>query len=230
MGIPETIGKLAQKMKIMSFKKPDFTDPHLAAPLTINPENYTVDYQVSVNTVQAQGTTATPAKFTHNKPSVLTVDLLFDSTGIIDDLPRPTVMPEVELLQKCLLDFIGSEHDTPFVVIAWGSLFFKGKCTGLNLTYKLFSPEGWPTRVSAKAVFTGHMTDILRVLKEAVSSPDLTHYRVMKDGDNLPKMCYDIYGDARYYIQVAQANRLANFRKIKTGTELFFPPILKTEA
>jgi len=228
MGALETLGKLALKMKIMSFKDPEYKQLYGIAPITVNPESYSLDYQVVLNENQAWGTSGSPGKLDHNKPVILSVDLLFDGSGIIDGLPRPTVMPEIELLQRCLLGFIGDKHDIPFVVIVWGSLIFKGRCKSLNLTHKLFSPEGLPTRVAAKAIFSGHTTDILRVITEAVSSPDLTHYRVVKDGDNLPQMCYDIYGDTKYYIQVAKANKLPDFRKMKTGTELFFPPILKT--
>jgi len=228
MGLVETLGKIALKMKILSFTDPEYKKPHGIAPLTINPENYQLDYQVDMHQEQATGTSGNPGKLKYIRPTNLTVDLLFDSSGIIDGLPRPTVMPEIELLKRSLIDFVGSDHEPPHVLIVWGSLIFKGRCTSLNLTHKLFSPEGLPTRVAAKAVFTGHLTDILRVAEEAVSSPDLTHYRVVKDGYNLPQMCYDIYGDAKYYIQVAKANKLADFRKMKTGTELFFPPILKT--
>jgi nucleoid-associated protein YgaU len=50
----------------------------------------------------------------------------------------------------------------------------------------------------------------------------------VKKGDTLPLMCYRIYGDSRYYLQVAMANRLTNFRNLQVGDELFFPPIEKT--
>jgi nucleoid-associated protein YgaU len=65
------------------------------------------------------------------------------------------------------------------------------------------------------------------VIEENNSSPDLTHYRVIKKGDTLPLMCYRIYGDSKYYIQVAKANKLSNFRHLKEGEEIFFPPIAK---
>jgi nucleoid-associated protein YgaU len=58
-------------------------------------------------------------------------------------------------------------------------------------------------------------------------SPDLTHIRLVKAGDTLPEMCFNIYGDPRYYLDVARQNRLDNFRKLEPGTRIFFPPIEK---
>jgi nucleoid-associated protein YgaU len=67
----------------------------------------------------------------------------------------------------------------------------------------------------------------LRVAEENNASPDLTHVRVVKDGDSLPLMCYRIYGDARYYMDVARTNGLVNFRSLTPGTKLVFPPFDK---
>jgi nucleoid-associated protein YgaU len=52
--------------------------------------------------------------------------------------------------------------------------------------------------------------------------------RKIKFGDTLPLMCYRIYGDPKYYLQVAEANGLDNFRRLKPGTDIFFPPLEKT--
>jgi nucleoid-associated protein YgaU len=58
-----------------------------------------------------------------------------------------------------------------------------------------------------------------------LSSPDLTHSVQVKDGDLLPLLTSQIYKDQNYYLQVAKVNKLKNFRKLKAGTTLVFPPI-----
>ena len=68
-----------------------------------------------------------------------------------------------------------------------------------------------------------------RVLEENNHSPDLTHFRIVKKGDTLHLMCFKIYGDSKYYIQVAQVNKLGNFRNLAVGSEIFFPPFDKTK-
>jgi hypothetical protein len=40
-------------------------------------------------------------------------------------------------------------------------------------------------------------------------------------------MTFNIYKNDRYYLEVAKANRLNNFRKLKQGQQILFPPIEK---
>jgi nucleoid-associated protein YgaU len=47
-------------------------------------------------------------------------------------------------------------------------------------------------------------------------------------GDTLPQLCYKIYGDPRYYLQVADRNTISNFRTLSPGDRIVFPPIAKT--
>ncbi|NOR75025.1 MAG: LysM peptidoglycan-binding domain-containing protein, partial [Draconibacterium sp.] len=75
--------------------------------------------------------------------------------------------------------------------------------------------------------FKGFVEDNLRVAMENNSSPDLTHVIIVKEGDTLPLMAFSIYGDPKYYLEVAKANSITNFRKLKVGQQIFFPPINK---
>ena len=44
-------------------------------------------------------------------------------------------------------------------------------------------------------------------------------------GDTLPLMCFDVYGDPRYYLFVAGYNRLDGFRQLSVGQPILFPPL-----
>jgi hypothetical protein len=126
-----------------------------------------------------------------------------------------------------LLKYVGDIHEPKHFQVLWGSLLFKGRCTGLNINFKLFNPDGKPIRAICKVTFNGSVEDNLRTAEERRESPDLTHYRMLKSGDTLPMMCYKIYGSSAYYLQVAQVNKLPSFRDLAPGTEIFFPPIEK---
>ena len=81
----------------------------------------------------------------------------------------------------------------------------------------------------AKVKFKGSIEEKKRVAKENNNSPDLTHRRTVKAGDTLPLMCYQIYGDSKYYLQVAEVNDLGNFRSLTPGQNILFPPLEKTK-
>jgi len=105
----------------------------------------------------------------------------------------------------------------------------KGVCSSLNITYKLFNPDGKPIRAICKVTIREVTEEEQRVLEENNHSPDLTHFRQVKRGDTLPLMCFKIYGDSKYYIQVAKVNKLNNFRNLAVGSEIFFPPFDKVK-
>jgi nucleoid-associated protein YgaU len=96
-----------------------------------------------------------------------------------------------------------------------------------SIAYKMFKPDGVPLRAVITANFTDNSDDRTRVAVAQDQSPDLMHARLMKAGDNLPAMCYKIYGDHNYYLEVARANRIDDFRNIAPGTKIFFPPLEK---
>lgn len=224
-----------KKMKIYAYTDVDLEEDHLAEmdglenPYTalINPEGYTVDLKYEFQSEQGLGTTGADQKFIARKPKEMAFEFLFDNTGIIDGAPKENVAAEVENFRKFLMDYDGNAHQPRFFKFAWGTDLFKGRCASLNIAYKLFNPDGSPIRAICKVTLKEATDEELRVREQNDSSPDLTHYRRIKEGESLPWMCYRIYGDSRYYIEVARVNKLSNFRYLPPGTELFFPPLEK---
>lgn len=222
-------GKL-EKMQIIAYSNADLSeDARVGEPFVamINPESYALDYKVEYNEGQGQGTSASQQRFTVKKPEELTFEFLFDNTGIIDGKPRNNITDEVNTFRDLLVKYEGNAHEPKHFKLVWGDVLFKGRCTALNITYKLFNPDGTPIRALCKVSFKGSLEENLRAAKERRSSPDLTHYRKVKKGDTLPLLCYRIYGDSKYYMQVAAVNKLNNFRNIREGEDLFFPPVAK---
>lgn len=50
-------------------------------------------------------------------------------------------------------------------------------------------------------------------------------YITVKEGDTLPNLCEQEYGNADLYSAVAQYNKLNHFRNLKPGLEICFPPV-----
>lgn len=217
-------GKL-EKLKIIAFNNADYSEEQGSFTAMLNPETYTIDYKIDYQEGQGQGTSGAQLRFTGIKPQEFAFELLIDSTGIVDGNPRESVEDDINTLRDLLLKYEGDIHEPKHFKVIWGSLLFKGRCLGLNIATKLFNPDGKPIRAVCKVTFNGSLEDNLRVAEERRSSPDLTHYRLVKEGDTLPLMCYRIYGSSAYYIQVARVNGITNVRNVKSGMELFFPPL-----
>jgi len=110
-------------------------------------------------------------------------------------------------------------------MIIWGSFIMTGVLASANVTYTMFAPDGSPLRAKMSITIKEHTESRLLVKALTLQSPDLSKSITVQEGDTLPLLCYREYGDASYYLKVAQANNLNNYRHLKQGTELLFPPI-----
>lgn len=220
------------KLKILAYSDAEFNFPISDGEFTtlINPEKYAFHYKIEQNEEQGTGTTANAIKFNKTLPENLDLSFVFDRTGAIktSETSENGVIDDIEKFKKVVLDYDGENHQPSYLKILWGTLVFKGKLSEMEIEFKLFNSTGIPIRALAIAKFTGFVDENLRVAKENAKSPDLTHLRMVMDGDTLPWMCYKIYGDSRYYLEVAKTNNLYDFRNLIVGKQLFFPPLNKT--
>jgi Contractile injection system tube protein len=230
LDIPLLTPNKLEKMKIIAY--PDASDKKEKGRMEvlINPDSYTLDYKLKVSADQATGNSKVQLKYGYSEPSEMSFEFLFDNTGIIDGKKKDDITEAIKKLKTLLFEFDGDHHQPPYVILAWGegdSAIFKGRLTALSINYKLFSPNGKPLRAVAKATFKESIADEERAALEKKNSPDLTHLRTVMAGDTLPMMCKRIYGDPKYYLLVARANQLGNFRQLRPGMEITFPPIAK---
>lgn len=228
----------AAKIMVQAYSKPDFSDDSKGKSYTtyLNPTKYNFSYKTELDKTQAAGTSDAAPKFNKKRPQELEVEFLFDSTGVLPENQdikheKPNkdagIIDDLELFKEVILKYEGEIHSPNYVSVSWGSLLFKGTMSEMNIEFKLFKSNGAPIRAVAKVKFIGFVEDNLRVALEKKSSPDLTHIRTVQEGDTLPLMSYRIYGDSKYYLEVAKANGLANFRKLIPGQKIYFPPVQK---
>ena len=221
-----------KKLRVIGYKDPEFTDKVGDGEFTslLNPEKYTFKYKVEYTEAQGQGTSTSQPKFVRTPPEDLDLEFLFDRSGVIKGQDNKTgdgIITDLEKFKRIVFDYSGDEHKPNYVMIGWGTLLFKGSLLEMAIEFKLFASDGTPLRAVVKAKFKGSVEDDLRVARENNNSPDLTHIRTVKEGDTLPLMTHKIYGNSKYYLQVAIANNISNFRKLTPGQQIKFPPIQK---
>ena len=220
-------GKL-KKMVIEAYKEADYSgSPAETFTVMFNPNTYTQKYEVEYEARQGQGDSGSPQVFGSIKPQEYNFEFLFDGTGTAADKVEVQDVVEAFLTVTGKLD--GEIHRPMYLKIAWGALISKCVLKSAEITYTLFKPDGYPLRAKVKASFSENIEDALRVAEERKSSPDLTHVRVVKQGDHLSLMTQQMYGNPKYYLQVAQVNKLKNHRKLEIGVSLIFPPLKDLE-
>ena len=218
-------GKL-EKLLIMAYTTPDYSGSALSKfESYVNPNEITLSYEMEYDSAQGSGTTKSRMSFKKQKPGDLSLTFFIDGTGANGQ--QIDVQTAVEKF-KTVTGFNGDIHRPNYLIVNWGTLEVN-RCVlkSASIAYKMFRPNGIPLRALITAVFTDNSDDKTRVAVEQKKSPDLTHLRVIKAGDNLPTLCGQIYGNPRLYLRVARANGIDDFRNIPPGTQVFFPPLEK---
>ncbi len=223
-----------EKLQIKAFKDEERKAPETGSlEVMFNPESYTVSYANEYSKKQAIGSSGNEVTFSKGKNAVIAFKFIFDGTGVADSgdisfvLKKKDVYKEVQNFIALTISINGKIHEPNFLKIKWGDLNFRCRLENVQISYTLFDEHGRPLRAELDATFIGDLKTSKRLRMENKSSPDLTHKRIVKAYDTLPLMCEEIYGSGLYYLQVAKANRLDDFRNLIPGQELFFPPLKK---
>jgi hypothetical protein len=246
-----------EKMTLRAFKpsaKPDDPPQPSDAPedsytVQVNPSSYTLNHLLNYSYHRGQGFSASEAVYSDSPPVHLEFEFLFDGTGVV---PKPStlgdiplvgaiasalspdepfvVMDEIKKFNALVYEYSGKIHRPRQLLLVWGSLVFPCVLTSVDYRFTLFKEDGTPLRVVAKCMFCESIPGAERERRNNAASPDLTHLRDVRDGDTLPLLAYDIYGNAQLYLEVARVNKLINFRRLRSASRLSFPPLDKQVA
>lgn len=195
--------------------------------LLVNPSEFSHERKICYNTKRTQGQTGNEVRFSAFQPDTISFSALFDGTGVVPaQIGTPAdVADQIDALSKIIYTYNGEYHEPNPVQILWGTLLFDGRLKSMSLNYSLFKPSGAPLRARAELSFLGMITTDEGLLAANRSSPDLSHSVLVVEGDTLPLLCQRIYGDSRYYPEVAAFNGLREFRRLQAGARLHFPPL-----
>jgi len=217
---------LPGRMAIIPLKQVSPIAVPLGAPYIVqfNPESFSVRSAIHHFPEQPFGSNAKEQQQNVERPRQFTFEFLIDGTGASGE--KKEVEKEIKLFQSTV-EYKGELHRNSFLLLVWGTFIVTTVLQSLTIKYTMFRSNGTPLRAVLNTTFVEHTVKELEFLKKALQSPDLSTRRMIDSGDNLPLMCHKVYDDSRYYLEVARANGITNFRNIPTGLTLDFPPLQK---
>jgi len=198
-----------------------------------NPTEFSISKSNEWKYEKVTGTTFTPPSFGGGNPRELTLNLLLDASllgktqhvrGITDDLFKMMEVPGGSAGGS-------STAAPPFITFTWGSeTTFKSVCTQLTVAYKLFRPNGDPIRADVKMTLkqaepasTASSTGANRGTNPTTRANAGHGVHTVKDGDTLPSIAYEAYGDATTWRAIADANGIENPLHLRRGRALSLP-------
>ncbi|MEL6535763.1 MAG: hypothetical protein AAFQ98_10145 [Bacteroidota bacterium] len=233
------MGLILDKLKIVSAESWEgvysFFKQALAFRVQFNPETYKESYENHYSSFRKLHGIGGPSRYALSEPTKISLTLVFDATGV-DNFGvvqafagASNITSQIEEFKERTTYYKNSVHEPLCLRIIWGKLDFPGKLTKLDVHYTLFNTSGNPLRANVEVEFMSGKSDAEWEKAANPQSPDVTHQRQILAGETLPMLCHEIYGHERYYLKVAKANGLNDFRNIAPGTILHFPP-LKSES
>ena len=226
-----------QKLKVVSFTKPERSSGGVSFEVMFNPESISVSHENKFSKLQGINTKGRTAQYSYSRSKELKLDLVLDGTGVTDfgvatllGKGTKSVAEQIEKFLDLCFYMDGKIHEPKFLKIQWGEGVLKDFDCRLNtvdIEYTLFNKSGAPLHAVLKTNFVEDLTPAKRALLEDKHSPDLSQSRVVKSGDTLPLLSKEIYGSSQYYLRLAQVNNLNDFRNLTPGQELIFPPLAR---
>jgi len=195
----------------------------------LNPSSYSHRRSIEYDEKRTLGQAGSDPRFAAMGEETVSFELVLDGTGAVPPSgPGGRLQPvkdQIRALTGIVHRYRGNHHEPSVVRLLWGSFVFFGRLRSMGTEYTLFQPEGDPLRAKVRLEFVGFMSKEEEALVANRSSPDLSHKVVVRAGDTLPLLCYRIYRDSAYYLDVARYNGLTDFRTLEPGTTIDFPPL-----
>ena len=197
-----------------------------------NPESFSQKFEIQYGRGQGMNSTDQEAAYSYSRPSSLTLNLILDGTGVnemgivqLGGLKK--VEERVEEFLELAFEMNGDIHEPNFLVVEWGVLNFSCRLGSVDISYTSFDRDGKPLRAELEVTLLSDTEVTKRLTQENRTSADLTHGRLVKNGDTLPLLTKAVYGSSVHYLDVARFNDLDDFRNLTPGQEILFPPLEK---
>ena len=232
---PPAMSGSLDKLQIEAFLDPQYSKKWVNSinPLSvaINPASYSQGLSALFAEDKAARDKAKAKIFNRPGDVTLRLELILDGTGAVPNASTDSVEKQIRDLRLLAVQ-VNPDTDSPhYLRLVWGSLLFKGRIQTLEISCTLFNPDGTPLRAKVSANFVGVNDDAERTVSEAGAARTGTSAVEVLDGDTLPKLCERLYGDSKYYLEVAKMNDLDSFN-LEPGSTLTFPQLaqLKSKA
>lgn len=187
--------------------------------------------------ISVPGLDAPIIQFVRGDAETISLELFFDSTERGTGSGATSVTDEVARFQQ-LVSVAGELHAPPIVRITWGQglpgpLLGSTRpmtqvdviVTSVARRYTLFSPSGEPLRATLTLQMRVYWTIDEQAHALNYRSADHTRTHAVVEGETLPLIAWDAYGDAAKWRVIADHNGLAQTRDLPAGLVLRFPPV-----
>jgi nucleoid-associated protein YgaU len=194
------------------------TEDKATVPLHFNPSEYKLKKENTFAEVPIPGLESPPIQYVRGGARVLSMDVLVDTSGELENVREKYVAKIEGLLAQ-------SEklHAPPIVEFAWAEQVFRGVLASLEVNYILFHSDGKPLRAKLSMTLKEYRPVDVRLKADKLTSTDVEKRYVVRAGETLSSVSAAIFRDPSRWREIAVANGITDPRRIEPGTVLTVP-------
>lgn len=188
-----------------------------------NPEEYTVNRDLTYAQLAVPGLSAPVVQFVHGNAQTLEMELLVDSYEANEQAAAGS---DVRLLtQKVvgLMDIAPSLHAPPPLIFSWGSLTFTCVLQKCAQRFVLFRTDGVPVRARLQVTLSEFRNVEMEAREIKRETADYTKTHVVLEGETLPTIAFKAYGDAERWRPIALRSGIDDPTVLSVGQRLAVP-------
>jgi len=209
--------------------------------LRFSPTEIVLSKQNTYAEIGIPGLVAPPIQYVRGASEKLSFDALVDTSDTLHDVRTEFVNPI-----RGLMNIDPELHAPPVIKLVWGTPWhtpgqnaeeaakkqppnakkvheFVGVLESLNVTYTLFTAEGVPLRAKLALALKEWTTVEDQKDRYKKNSSDVEKSYVVRRGDTLSRIAELSYADPRSWRQIAEANGIADPRRLEIGRVLTIP-------
>jgi hypothetical protein len=205
------------------------TGPTGKVTVLVDPDTFSKNLANCFDRTRAMGESGALAKYAGSGPEKYEMEVLFDATGIVaDGVTAEQMQAAMKAFTATVYTLNGKLHQPNFLKVTFGGNSVVARASRLKFETSLCDEKGRPVRAKAVLSMIEAEDSATAKLRANLNSPDITHRILVKAGDTLPAISQAVYGSTEHYLDLARANGLCDFRRLKAGTEIHCPPLSKT--
>lgn len=205
-----------------------------------NPTQFTTSKGAQIAEIAIPGIDSPVLQFVRGQNEKVSLELFFDSTKDGMDGSAKSVT-EMTNPFYALVKMSGNQHAPTRCRFGWGTEFpglinnegdisakrksFDCIVESVEQRFTLFNPEGVPLRAILTLQLREYKSLKTQLEQLNLRTADHTRIHTVQEGENLPQVAYQAYGDAAKWRLIARENNLLDPRKIYPGMTLVLPQL-----
>lgn len=238
-GLTNALTPEQQEIGKLTFQRIDANASPYGEPVSVrfNPSELAFSKAAQFADLAIPGLPMAVSQFVRGDAETLSLELLFDATEAGMGVGTEGVTTEVNQFHQ-FVQIDGDKHAPPLVRLSWGAHFPgnayasapepEGHFDAMVLTvarkFTLFAPDGVPLRAVVSISLKEYVSLARQIAAVNYRSPDHTRSHVVQEGETLPLIAHDAYGDVRKWRVIADHNGISDVRSVAAGTVLSLPP------